>query len=167
MQEPRIETLPAIPLVGLATTFVSALSEDSTAAQTIGPLWGGLIERLGEIAIAEEGALYGWTWILPPDQRSRPDELGYLAGAHVAPGAPVPEGMVSVEAAGGMYAVFEHHGPLEKFHDTVLWVYRDWLPNSPYEGNGKGDLERYDERWSPTGEDSIFDFRVGIRPKQS
>ena len=105
---------------------------------------------------------YGWTYVLPAAERTREDEFGYVAGVEVEPGSAVPDGMVACEAAGGLYALFEHRGPIVGFHDLVVRIYREWLPASPYRGNGIGDLERYDERWSPDDEDSVFEFRIGI-----
>jgi len=165
VQEPRIEIYPRVHLVGLGTTFASILSGEDTARQAIGALWGRLHERVAEITAREPGVFYGWTWFLPPGLRSREDELGYVAGVEVASGAPVPEGMVSVEASEGLYAVFEHRGPLVTFHALILWIYREWLPSSPYRGNGRGDLECYDEGWKHDGEDSVFEFRVGVEER--
>ena len=165
MLEPRIETLPAIRLLGVQATYISGLSPDTNAPETIGPLWGQLHERLGEITPAEPGVFYGWTFFRPPEQRARPDELEYVAGVEVAAEHTIPEGFAAVEAAGGLYAVFEHHGVMWTFHETVHRIYREWLPNSAYEGNGKGDLEHYDPRWVHDSEDSVYEFRVGSRPK--
>lgn len=165
MDEPRIETRPALRLAGVRARFVSALAADSDAPDVIGPLWGRLHEQLEGVTPVEPGVFYGWTTLAPEASRSRPDELEYVAGVEVAPDAQAPEGMVAVETAAGLYAVFEHRGPIWTFHDAVRWIYEEWLPASPYEGNGIGDLERYDARWAPDREDSVFEFLVGIRPR--
>jgi AraC family transcriptional regulator len=165
MLEPRIETQPVIHLVGLHAKFISVFAKDTNAPETIGPLWGALHDRLGELTPTEPGVFYGYTWLEPEENRSRPDELGYLAGVEVAPGSAVPDGMVALDTAPGLYAVFEHRGVIETFHDTVRSIYEEWLPRSGFVGNGAGDLERYGLGWAHDREDSVFEFRVGIRPR--
>jgi AraC family transcriptional regulator len=162
MQEPRIETKAPIRLVGLQTTFISGLSPDTNAPEVIGPLWGGLNARMAEIQRSDEKTCYGYSCYGAPAERTRDDELLYLAGAPVAADAPVPEGLVSVETAGGLYAVFEHRGPIWNLGATIKAIYAEWLPNSGYQGSDKGDVELYDERWSADGEDSILEYWVGI-----
>ena len=54
-------------------------------------------------------------------------------------------------------------GPLPD--KTLLAIYREWLPDSGYRGNGLGDIERYDERWVADSEDSVFEYWCGIKPK--
>ena len=73
--------------------------------------------------------------------------------------------MEAVETAGATYAVFEHKGSMMGFGDTLNAIYKKWLPSSDYVGNGKGDVEIYDERWSMDGEDSVMEYWVGIAPK--
>jgi AraC family transcriptional regulator len=118
---------------------------------------------MAEIQRSDETVCYGYAYCLPEGERDRPDEVGYVAGVPVADDAPVPEGMVAKDMAGGLYAVFEHHGPIWTFDKTLHAVHRDWLPGSGYVGNGIADLERYDERWTMDGEDSVFEYWVGIK----
>jgi len=165
MPTPRIETKPPIRIIGMAGTFVSGLSPDTDAGDVIGPLWGTFIPRIGEIERLDETVCYGYSYCLPEAERDRPDRIGYVAGTPVAEGASVPAGMVATEMAGGLYAVFEHHGPIWTFDRTLRAIYHDWLPTSDYVGNGVGDVELYDERWSMDGEDSVLEYWVGIRPR--
>ena len=162
MLTPRIETCSAIRLAGLQATFISGLSSDTTAPETIGTLWGALHQRLEEIDARESGVFYGWSYHLPPAERSRPDELGYVAGVEVAADFVAPEGMITLDTHEGLYAVFEHRGLMPGFADTLRAIYEDWLPGSGFVGNGQGDLEVYGSRWHHDREDSVFDYRVGI-----
>jgi len=43
----------------------------------------------------------------------------------------VPEGMHSYTLQGGLYAVFDHQGPATDL-STVIYIFREWLPNSDY-----------------------------------
>ncbi|MDJ0522983.1 MAG: GyrI-like domain-containing protein, partial [Planctomycetota bacterium] len=152
MLTPRIETKEPIHLIGLHARFIGGTSPDSNAGEVVGPLWGQFSARLQEIQRTDESVCYGYSCWGDPAERSRPDEVEYLAGAPAAADAPVPEGMVAVETAGGLYAVFEHHGPITTFHETLQAIYGEWLPSSEYEGSGLGDVEVYDERWKDGGE---------------
>ena len=165
MQEPRIETKDPIRLIGMPGRFIVGTSPETNAGEVIGPLWGQLNARMAEIERADESACYGYSCWGDPAERSRPDEVEYLAGAPATADAPVPEGMLAVETAGGLYAVFEHRGPIWNLGATILAIYNEWLPQSEYEGNGKGDVELYDDRWSADGEDSVLEYWCGIKPK--
>ena len=152
-------------LIGLQTRFISGLSPDSNAGPVIGPLWGQLHARAGEIQQKDATRLFGYTWFADPATRSRDDELEYLCGAEAAEGASLPEGMVEITTAASLYAIFEHRGSMLTYGDTLKSIYGEWLPASEYEGNGLGDVELYDERWSMEGPDSIFECWIGIKPK--
>lgn len=164
-EPPRVETKDPIRLIGMHGRFIVGTAPDSNAGEVVGPLWGRLIPRLSEIQRSDETLCYGYSYWGDPESRSRPDEVECVIGTPVAADAPVPEGMVAVETAGGLYAIFEHHGPIWTFPETLMKVYKEWLPKSAYEGSGIGDVEQYDERWSADGEDSVFEYWCGIKPK--
>lgn len=149
-------------LVGVQAPFIRAQSKDTNAGAVIGPLWGRLHEHLDRIAREDPATLYGYSCFGVPTRRTHPDEVLYLAGARVAPGGDVPDGLDVVETAAGMYAIFEHRGPIWHLGETVRAIYRDWLPGSGYRGNGRGDVEVYDERWSADGADSVLEYWVGV-----
>jgi AraC family transcriptional regulator len=164
MEPIRIEEKPPIHLIGLRATFVSGLAENTDAGEVIGPLWERLDARLPEIQRSEPKALYGYCFHLPPEAVTRENELGYFAGAPVAADAPVPNGLESFDTAAGLYAVFEHHGPITRILETLRPIYADWLPQSGFIGSGAGDVEVYDERFRGGGPDSVVEYWVGIRP---
>lgn len=165
MLEPRIETKAAIPLMGMETTFISAMSPDSNAAEVIGPHWERFNARRPEITGVAPEVSYGFLCYGDAPNPARDDEYRYLAGLEVAPGTEVLEGMITVEIPADLFAVFEHKGPIWTFHQTLQQIYQEWLPASDYEGNGLGDVERYDPRWVFDSEDSVFEYWVGVKPK--
>ncbi len=168
MQPIRIEEKAAVHLIGCQTRFISGLSPDTNAPGVIGPLWGTLHGRLPEIEQTHPTTLYGYCFPLhSKEPRTHEDELFYLAGAAAPEGAPVAEGLCELHTEAGLYAVFEHHGPIERFLVTVRAIYEDWLPTSGYVGNGAGDVEVYDERWRDGGKDSVVECWIGIRPARS
>ncbi len=165
MQAPRIETKSPIRLIGLHSRYIRGTAPDTNAGEVVGPLWGQLNERMAEIERSDHKTCYGYSYWGDEAARSRPDEVECIVGAPATADAPVPNGMVAIETAGGLYAVFEHRGPIWNLGKTILAVYEDWLPKSDYEGSGLGDVELYDERWSADGEDSICEYWCGIKPR--
>lgn len=164
MLKPRLETKSSIPLIGMHATFISGLAPDTNAPQVIGPLWERFNARRGSLPARHPEVSYGYLCYGEAPNPEREDEFNYLAGIEVDPEAPVPEGMEAVAIPEGLYAVFEHVGPIWTFQETLRQIYSAWLPASDYACSGLGDVERYDERWSPDGEDSVFEYWVGVEP---
>lgn len=162
MQTPRVEEKSPLRLVGLQAAFISGLSPDTNAAEVIGPLWGTLHSRIAEIQRSDPTICYGYCCFGVPSEPRHPDEILYLAGVPVAAGAPVPAGLESIETAAGLYAVFEHRGPIWTLGTTLKAIYGDWLPTSGYRGSGKGDVEVYRQDWAADAEDSVMEYWVGI-----
>jgi predicted transcriptional regulator YdeE len=61
--------------------------------------------------------------------------------------------------------VFVHRGPIQNIPATMYDVYRVWLPASPYEHSGIADVEVYDHRFCPDGDESEMDYWISIAPK--
>ncbi len=168
MLEPRIETKPAILVMGLQAAFIAGRSPDSNAGEIVGPLWSRFHARQSEVEAVEPGVYVGWSFLGPPDQRAREDEVEYVAGVQVTPGCDVPDGMVAIETAAGLYAVFEHRGAMSEFAGLVRSIYGEWLPTSGCRGNGLGDLERYDSRGTDDGAcatEGSVEYWLGIEPE--
>ena len=77
--EPTFIDLPALSLVGCASRFIAAMSPDANNMQVIPPLWGQISARKAELGVASDAVMYGACRLLPPHQRTREDELEYLA----------------------------------------------------------------------------------------
>jgi predicted transcriptional regulator YdeE/DNA-binding transcriptional MerR regulator len=92
-------------------------------------------------------------------------EFQYIAGMQVASEADVPEGMVITKVPAGEYAVFEHHGALEKLGQTYEYIYQSWLPASGYKVATPLDYELYDDKFNDFQEDSILYLYVPIVKK--
>ena len=61
------------------------------------------------------------------------------------------------------YAVFTHVGSLAHIHETVGYVYGEWLPSSGYELAGTPDFELYDERFDPVKDDGELEYWVPVK----
>lgn len=158
--EPTLENRPALSLVGLSARFISANSPDANNLEVIPPLWEKLMKRRVELAAAADQLAFGACRM--PDEPTREGEMEYLAGFELPVDAPVPEGMVRWEIPATQYARFTHRGPIGQFPQTLQYVYGSWFPRSNFEPTGI-ELEIYDERFSPHGEDSELDYLVAIQ----
>ena len=164
--KPQILRLPALTLIGPEAHFISALSPDANNLQVIPPLWHELMARKAELGKPRDTYMYGACRCLPSNQRSREDELAYLAGLNVAPSARAPKGMGLWKIAAGTYAQFTHRGPISKLSETINYVHGAWLPRSGYDYNSKGvELERYDDRFNPEGKNSEMDYLIAVKKK--
>ncbi|WP_221030380.1 AraC family transcriptional regulator [Actomonas aquatica] len=169
--EPTLLDLPALTLVGLSDRFIAAMSPDATNMDVIPPLWRSFQQRCGEIhrayVVREPNQAWGVCRCLPPTDRTREDELEYLAGVQIDPEAhgDLPEGMVRWDVPARRYARFTHRGPIETFPETLSYVWGAWFPRSEYEPAMEAELELYDERFKPGAEDSVLDYYVALRNK--
>ena len=161
MIDVRIIERPSFQLVGFETSFIHALSPESTTAEVLGRLWCRLLECKVPIPHRIGSEMYG----LPEEQRSYPDELQYIAGVFVVQIADVPEGMVCRSVPATTYAAVTDTGPIMTLADTVYELYRRWLPQSEYEHSEIGDLEIYDDRFDPESETSQMEYLISVRKK--
>jgi AraC family transcriptional regulator len=161
---PAILDLPALVLAGPAARFISAASPDANNLKIIPPLWHTLFARKVELGTPLDHFSYGACRCLPESQRSREDELLYLAGVSVAPGTPVPPGMERWNVPAGTYALFTHRGPVARISETINYAYGTWLPRSEFDPSEPWiELERYDGRFREGGTDSEMEYLVPIK----
>ena len=99
---------------------------------------------------------------------SRADGFEYVCGAEVLPDIATddrPDGMVAVDVPPGRYLAFPT--TLEDMQKTVYTVWFEWLPGSPYEAAGAGEvpdyIERYDERFDPETGSGIIEVLFPIQ----
>lgn len=167
MSEPVIQRCPAWTILGYEGAFRHALSPEANNQQVIPELWNRLC---GDPVLFDEmqigNATYGVIYGRPETQRSHPDELQYIAGVKVEATVEPREGLSKHEIPESWFAVFSHHGPMERIHETVRWIYRQWLPASDYEHAGVADVEIYDQRFQPGREDSVMEYSISVRPRE-
>jgi AraC family transcriptional regulator len=167
VMKPTIQKLPALTLLGLEARFIGPMSPDANNHKVIPPLFGRFFARKSELPPALDNCTYGATRCAPKTERSRDDELVYLAGQSVKPRTAVPTGMALWRLPAQTYAIFVHRGPVVRIDDTLTYIYGTWLPHSEYEPVGEGSLERYDpERYGDGGEKSEFDILIAVKPRK-
>ena len=152
--EPKIITKPAFKAVGMSYVGKNEQGE-------IGQMWGTFNQRAAEIPMRGTCA-YGLCFTNPEDAAD--GEFEYVAAFEVPNNETVPEGMVYREVPEHKYAVFTHHGKLDKLSETYEYIYNTWLPQSGLEIHlSKYDMEVYDERFLPNSDNSAFDIYVAVK----
>jgi AraC family transcriptional regulator len=165
MLEPQVVQKPELRLIGLETPFIHGLSPDTNNMRVIGPLWEDFCHQADKIPGRIGKAMYGIIYGRPEAERAHPDELQYIAGVAASAEAEVPAGMVSRTIPAGTFAVFMHHGPIQKIAETVRQVYRVWLPQSPWRHAEIADVELYDERFDCESETSVMEYWISVLPR--
>lgn len=163
MQQPTIVEKPELKVVGLEAPFIHGLSPETTNFKVIPPLWEQFCARAGNVPHRIGGDMFGVIYGRPESERSHPDELQYIAAVPVSSIDQLPEGMSSRTIPAGTFAVFIHRGPIYKIADTCREIYRVWLPQSGYQHTGIADIELYDHRFCPDGEDSEMEYWISVR----
>jgi AraC family transcriptional regulator len=154
MMEPKIVTKPAFKAVGLSYVGKNEQGE-------IPQLWGVFNQRSAEIQWRGNCA-YGLCFSNP--EGAAEGEFEYVAAFEVPNDENIPADMVYREVPEYKYAVFTHHGKLDKLGETYEYIYNTWLPQSDYEVHpDKYDMEVYDERFKPDSDESAFDIYVALK----
>jgi predicted transcriptional regulator YdeE len=153
-------------IVGWQAKFIHVRSPDANGMSVIGNLWRNVFKF--DVLKALPGSLghptWGVIWGDPVPQRSRIDELNYLAGVPFAGVPALPAGISYRNVPGGSYASITHRGPLSGLPQTIEHLYANWLPGSGYEHAGQCDLELYDERFFKEGPEQEFDYFISVKP---
>jgi AraC family transcriptional regulator len=161
--EPTYIEIAAKTVAGLGVNFIPIMSEQSNAAEVIGPLWESFMNRIGDVPGAVHGTTYGvMTTIADKNSMIHQHELRYIAGVEVAPGLPVPDGMERVDITAGRYAVFTHKGLIAGLPETARFIYSHWIPRSGKKVRKAPHFELYDARFKHDSPDSELDIYVPL-----
>lgn len=153
--EPKITNKPAMTVVGLSYVGRNENNE-------IPQLWGQWNARSGELKNRTGMCAYGACFSSP--EGAGEGEFEYVACMEVSEVSNIPEGMVVRHIPGYKYAVFTHHGKLDKLGDTYKYIYETWLPQADVELHpDKFDMELYDNRFLFDSDESAFDILVAIK----
>jgi AraC family transcriptional regulator len=154
----KIETKPAMRLIGLCAYFNGHGMENANNFEIIPALW----EQFNAETGAQPHAIttyYGF--IYESDDVAR-GQLRYLAcydekDGNIELSAPIRE-----QVAQQQYAILPHHGLLQNIGETLDAFYGQWLPESDYRMDGNMNIEVYDERFNPMSKDSYFETWVPV-----
>ncbi len=153
---PEIVSMKEITLIGLEKEF------DGENMAEIPSMWMKLMQVENQI---ENRANNTEAWGASYNMNYGADTFSftYFAGYEVTDTGIVPEGMVVHVVPASKYAKFSHYGSLNNLTQTYSYIYYGWLPQSGYtEGTGN-ELELYDERFNPEGDDSEMFIYIPIK----
>jgi len=153
MQEPRFVTKDSFNVIG-----VSCKSDPS---QSLHKLWQSFGQRYAEIPnVTDPQQAYQVCVFESP---SPTEEYTFIAGMECSSLDLIPDGMSGHQVKAAEYVVFEHHGLLDKMHQTYEYIFGAWLAQQGLEMAEADSLEVYDERFKPGQEDSVFEIWVPVR----
>jgi AraC family transcriptional regulator len=151
--EPRIETRPAIKLVGVA------FNPEQHGWHLVPSLWYRLCWEVPAIPNhARPGVSFGYAYA---QDCPTPGIDTYLAGIEVTCFDDVPERLAKVTVPAGQYAAFTVKGGLGAIPEAYGFINETWLPQSGFREARCGAVEVYDERFVPSGL-SEFEIRVAV-----
>jgi AraC family transcriptional regulator len=153
--EPKIVTRPAFKAVGMS--YVGKNEHDE-----IPQMWDAFNRRMEEIKSSSDKEYFGLCFGEPEGVKE--GEFEYVSAALVADDQDIPDGMVYREVPEYKYAVFIHHGKLDKLGETYEYIYNTWLPQSSQQLHpDKFDMEVYDEDFAIDSDESKFYIYVAIQ----
>jgi AraC family transcriptional regulator len=155
--EPKFKQLDEMVVVGLQTL--------NTCSHNVIPrLWQRFLKREKEVQhVRVENVGLGVSFGI--EKKEKGSEFFHIVGHIVSSIEDIPEGMTYRKIPAHEYAVFTHRGPLSTLGKTYDFIYGKWMPESEYEYDDSNEIEWYDERFDPEGEDSEFEIYVPIRKK--
>jgi len=156
IMQPKIVNRPAFKAVGFSYVGKNEHGE-------IGQMWG----RFNQVSSAvksinqKEGFGLCFSTLEGP---ARPGEFEYVAALQVADDKDVPAGMVYREVPAYKYAVFTHHGKLDKLGETYQYIYHTALAQAGLTPHpDKYDMEVYDEDFKIDSDESKFYIYVAVQ----
>lgn len=161
--QPKFENFTERKVAGIGAKFISVMSPDHDNQVVIPKLWDEFFHCKEEIKDKQGQRAIGLiAAITPPEVKSHPYELFYMAGVEVLDLNNIPPGMTSKIVPAGNYAIFTHRGPIVKIGETMQYIYQTWLPQSGKKLRKAAELEFYDKRFNPTSDTSEMEICIPI-----
>ncbi|MCW4469888.1 GyrI-like domain-containing protein [Flavobacterium sp. MFBS3-15] len=151
---PQIKSIPPKKLIGSRLNM-------SYANNWTFKLWNGFMPRRKEIANAVGTDMFSLQ-IYPEGFHahfSPETEFEKWAAVEVTDFDAHPEGMETLELAGGQYAVFSYTGTPEEAVPFYSFIFNDWLPSSGYVLDNRPHFEVLGEKYkngSPESEEEVW-----------
>jgi AraC family transcriptional regulator len=154
---PRIELIPEKKFAGKRLTM--SFAENRTRE-----LWQSFMPRRREVANAVGTELYSME-VYPPgffeafDPNARFEKW---AAVEVSSFDSLPEGLETLTAPPGLYAVFNHHGPASEAIITYTYIFQTWLPGSEFRLDGRPHFAVMGEKYKNEDPDSEEEIWIPI-----
>lgn len=149
--QPALCELPPQSMAGRALTL-----DRGQGPQTVPTLWQRVIEE----SHLEPTEAIGITEL----DISEPNRLRYFAGLPW-PRQQQPAGWVFRSVHGGLFACFDHVGPIQTIQHTIDYIHAVWLPHSAWQPAGTYELERYPAGWRRDGSGAPLQICIPVEPK--
>jgi AraC family transcriptional regulator len=160
MLQPKIITIQEKKLAGKRMTM--SLAQNKTQQ-----LWKSFMRQRTKIRNSTGTELYSLQ-CYPESYFSafNPDtEFEKWALAEVSDFDVVPEEMETFLLPGGLYAVFHYQGIPSAAAPTFRYIFKTWLPNSPYNLDNRPHFEILGEKYKNESRDSEEDIYIPIQQK--
>ena len=149
---PQIVTMDEMTLMGMEKDFTSETMME------IPNLWMEFIKVSDQIP-NKANDMETWGVSYDMNYATQPFTFTYFVGFEVTNIKTIPEGMIGHVAPASKYAKFTHYGSLDNLSETYTYIYNVWFPQSGYDMGMGNELELYNKKFNPEGEDSeIFIF---------
>jgi predicted transcriptional regulator YdeE len=154
---PKFEVIdfPATTLIGIEADFYGGMSPKFNGQEVLGPVWGRVNAKLGEIGLAFQGRMIAAT---RPAASGEEGLLTQFVGLEVSELPPNLNGLSVYQIPAMRLATYEHRGGMETLVQSIKTLYNEVLPNSEYQQPKPWhlELEIYDERFDLQSPDSIM-----------
>jgi len=154
MMNPQIKSRDAFQVIGIQTV--------ASPSGTLHKLWDEFMQRHEEIKLVKDPSKAYQVCVFDKSNPSA-EEYTFIAGMESSSLEQIPEGMMGHRVKAAEYAVFEHHGLLDKMHQTYEYIFGVWLAQQGLELAEADSLEVYDQRFKPGQEDSMFEIWVPVK----
>lgn len=162
VQEPRIERVTNMKLVGMHAPM-------TFARPAMGALWRRFrpqASRIPHRASPDFASMRVYTH--PPEGMPGLDAtFEQWAAVEVTRFGDVPGSMDRHVVRGGLYAVFAYRGTPEAFADTARYIFRTWLPDSPYRLAPREHFEILPATYRPDDPQATEEIWIPVDPPEN
>ena len=149
----KLVTLPEITLIGEKITTTAGSSDIAALWRRIGP-------QLAQYGASATRYAVCFNLATPP---GRPTNLEYMAAKEKGELTAAPADMTVLTLPRREYYLFEHHGTLATYPQTIRAVI-ETAREQGLKFDHSYDLERYDERFRLNEPDSILEMLFPVKP---
>ncbi len=158
--EPRMETSPALRLVGVKADF-TVPHEAFDLLQLVSPVWQAFYARLPEIAGRVNDKACLLCDIVSSSERHI--RVFVLPCVEVKDFSAVPEGMITTVRPALKNAIFQHAGSGVAWEYTMHYIFGAWLPESGQQLANAPTFCRFDPEHSPFDVATSLEYYVALR----
>lgn len=156
----RVESRPAMELVGVSKTIQGLFSSQPNFSSIVPALWR---EFLAAMPLNEcAGPLLGVLEVSRSKDQGK--SFPYWAAAEYRGQSKPPSGFEKLSVPAQQYAAIPFQGPIHALDKTLDWFLRHWLPGSGYRALYGVDLEVYPQGNTLNGDHTAMEYWVPIEP---